>query len=90
MTQSDRLTRIEVLLEAAVSQRHEDREAMRKTIDEMASDIKQIKDDLAKDKAELATLKDKGAGILLGVGLAGGAIGATITAGVETLKGLFQ
>ena len=90
ITQAERLTRIEVLLEQAVSQRSEDREAMRKTIDQMAADITQIKTDLAKDKADLATLKDKGAGILIGVGLAGGAIGAAITAGFETLAGVFK
>lgn len=89
-TTPERLTRIETLLEQAVSQRNEDREAMRKTIEAMALDIKEIKDDLAKDKADLATLKDKGAGILIGVGLAGGAIGAGITAGIETIKGLFS
>lgn len=88
-TQAERLTRIEVLLEQAVTQRNEDRTAMRETIDQMAKDITQIKADLAADKAALATLKDKGAGILIGVGLAGGAIGAAITAGVETLKELF-
>ena len=89
-TQAERLTRIEVLLEQAVTQRSEDRTAMKETIDQMAKDITQIKNDLAADKADLATLKDKGAGILIGVGLAGGAIGAAITAGFETLKGLFH
>ena len=88
-TQAERLTRIEVLLEQAVTQRNEDRNAMKETIDQMAKDITEIKADLAADKAALATLKDKGAGILIGVGLAGGAIGAAITAGVETLKELF-
>jgi endonuclease III len=80
MTQSDRLTRIEVLLEAAVSQRVEDRDAMRKTIEEMASDVRQIKADLAADKAELAALKNKGFGLLLGAGLAGGATWEAIKA----------
>ena len=89
-SEAERLTRIEVLLEQAVSQRNEDREAMKSTIDKMAENIEQIKTDLAADKADLATLKDKGAGILIGVGLAGGAIGAAITAGFETLKGVFQ
>ena len=88
-TTPERLTRIETLLEQAVTQRNEDRTAMRETIDQMAKDITEIKADLAADKAALATLKDKGAGILIGVGLAGGAIGAGITAGIETIKGLF-
>lgn len=72
-TEAERLTRIEVLLEAAVVQRNEDREAMKATIDEMASDIKQIKADLAADKAEMAALKNKGVGLLIGAGLAGSA-----------------
>ena len=89
-TQAERLTRIETLLEAMFNTRNEDREVMKKSIDEMAADIKAIKSDLQDDKAELATLKDKGAGILIGVGLAGGAIGAGLTAGIETLAGIFK
>ena len=65
-TEAERLTRIEVLLEAAVTQRNEDRTAMRETIDEMASALKQIKADMAADKAELASLKNKGIGLLIG------------------------
>ena len=86
MTQSDRLTRIEVLLEAAVSQRNEDRDAMRKTIEDMASDVRQIKADLAADKAELAALKNKGFGLLLGAGLAGGATWEAIKALFGAMK----
>lgn len=86
MTQSDRLTRIEVLLEAAVSQRVDDRDAMRKTIDEMAADLKAIKADLAADKAELAALKNRGFGLLLGAGLAGGATWEAIKALFGAIK----
>ena len=87
VTQSERLTRIEVLLEAAVTQRNEDREAMKRTIDEMASDIRQIKADIQADKTDLANLKSKGSGILIGVGLAGGAIGAGVA---EFFGGFFK
>jgi hypothetical protein len=80
ITQAERLTRIEVLLEQAVSQRHEDRDAMRVTIEAMATDIKQIKTDLAADKAEMAALKNKGVGLLIGAGLAGGATWEAIKA----------
>jgi predicted nucleic acid-binding Zn-ribbon protein len=86
VTQGERLTRIEVLLEQAVSQRHEDRDAMRKTIDEMASDIRQIKTDLAADKAEMAALKNKGVGLLIGAGLAGGATWEAIKAAFGAFK----
>ena len=78
MTQAERLTRIEVLLEAAVSQRVEDRDAMRAVIQDMATDIKQIKSDVSEDKADLQALKNKGAGILVGVALAGGGIATGI------------
>jgi hypothetical protein len=53
----------------------------------MAGDIKAIKTEMEAVKAEHAALKNKGAGILIGVGLAGGAVGAGIA---EFLGGLFQ
>ena len=79
-TQAERLTRIETLLEQAVTQRAEDRKAMRETIDDMARDIKAIKSDVeavkadvSADKADLAALKNKGFGIIAGAAIAGGA-----------------
>lgn len=79
-SEAERLTRIEVLLEQAVVQRTEERERhaeerelMKETIEGIASDLKTIKADLAADKAELAALKNKGVGLLIGAGLAGGA-----------------
>jgi anti-sigma regulatory factor (Ser/Thr protein kinase) len=78
MTQSERLTRIEVLLESAVTQRVEDREAMKRTIEDMAKDIRQIKTDLESVKTEQAALKSKGLGFLAGAGLAGGGVVAGI------------
>lgn len=89
-TQAERLTRIEVLLEAAVHTREADRKAMHDKIEEMASDIKAIRKDVEADKAELAALKNKGAGILIGVGLAGGALGASIVSAVQGLGALFK
>ena len=59
--------------------------AIIKKLDEMGEDLKAIRNDLDADKAELAALKNKGAGILIGVGLAGGAIGASV---VQFVKGL--
>lgn len=61
----ERLARIETLLEAIVE-----------TQADFRADIKAIRADLDNDKAELAALKNKGAGLLIGVGLAGGSIGA--------------
>ena len=72
-TTLERLTRIETLLEAMADARTAEREAMRKTIEEMAADIKQIKQDVSADKADLASLKNKGWGIIAGAAIAGGA-----------------
>jgi hypothetical protein len=92
-TEAERLTRIEVLLEQAVVQRTEERaryaeerELMKQTIEGIAEDLKTIRDDLAADKADLAGLKNKGFGILIGVGLAGGTVGAGISSIWEWLK----
>jgi len=86
-TEAERLTRIEVLLETMAEAQDERRQAMHDKITEMAGDIKAIKTEMEAVKAEHAALKNKGAGILIGVGLAGGAVGAGIA---EFLGGLFQ
>lgn len=69
-----------MLLEQAVTQRAEDRRAMREKIEEMIADIKAIKadvetvkSDVSADKADLAALKNKGWGIIAGAAIAGGA-----------------
>lgn len=97
MTQAERLTRIETLLEGMAENRaderqsaHAEREAMVKKIEEMADDVKAIRKDVEADKAELAALKNKGAGILIGVGLFGGGIGAAFAAGISKLTEVFQ
>lgn len=63
MTQGERLARIETLLES---------------LPEMREDIKAIRKDLDDDKADLAALKNRGSGLLIGVGLVGGGVGAAI------------
>lgn len=64
--QGERLMRIETLLE----------ESLMRRLDEMADDIKAIRADLDRDTADLAALKNKGSGILIGVAIAAGGIGA--------------
>ena len=64
MTQGERLMRIETLLES---------------LPEIKEDIKAIRKELDEDKADLAALKNKGSGLLIGVGLVGGGIGAALT-----------
>lgn len=58
MTQGERLTRIETLLEG-----------IDKKLDKL--EVEQTK-----DIADLQALKNRGVGLLIGVGLAGGAVGA--------------
>ena len=70
MTQGERLARIETLLEA---------------LPEIRADIKQIREDLDADKAALAALQNKGKGLLIGVGLAGGAIGAAVSKALQAV-----
>lgn len=85
-TQAERLTRIETLIEGYIAQRTEDRTAMKNTIDAMAEDIKQIKADVAADKADLAALRNKGIGLLIGAGMAGGATWEAIKAAFGALS----
>jgi hypothetical protein len=59
---------------------------MKQTIEGIAEDLKTIRDELAADKADLAGLKNKGVGILIGVGLAGGTVGAGISSIWEWFK----
>ena len=68
MTQAERLQRIETLLEENLVRR----------LDDMSHDIKAIRKDLDADKADLAALKNRGVGLLVGVGLIGGGFGAAV------------
>ena len=63
MTQGERLARIETLLES---------------LPEIKDELRAIRKDLDEHKAELESFKSKGSGILMGVGLAAGGIGAGI------------
>lgn len=78
-TEAERL----VALETSTAMHHE---AVMGALDEIKADIKAIRTEVEADKAELAALKNKGAGILIGVGLAGGGIGAAAVKLLEMLK----
>lgn len=54
------------------------------------TDVAALRQAVDKDTADLAALKNKGAGILIGVAIAAGAIGAKFGAIVSALKGLFN
>lgn len=81
-TQIERLTRIETILEEAFKEGG--------TVSEIKSDIKSIKTDLAEDVADLARLKHRGAGILVGVSLTFTAIGVLLSSWVkEVIRAIF-
>lgn len=66
MTQGERLARIETLIE----------EKVLTEITGLRDDVRAIRKELDDDVADLARLKAKGSGILIGVAMAGAAIGA--------------
>jgi hypothetical protein len=70
VTQGERLARIETLLEALPAIRIE---------------LKEIRDEARRDTEDLAALKNKGAGLLIGVGLIGGFVGAFVKAWLSHL-----
>lgn len=65
MTNAERLTRIETILERV------DRK------------LDVLEGDMRADVADLAALKNRGVGLLVGVGLAGGALGAAVSKYIE-------
>lgn len=85
MTQGERLMRIETLLQAKAEADDVHDKAMLKGMDEIKDDIKAIRKELDDDKADLAALKNKGSGLLIGVGLAAGGIGAGITKAIMSV-----
>lgn len=87
VTTPERLTRIETLLETKLDAIAEGQSAINRRLDKIEQHQTKQDDDAAADKADLAALKNRGAGLLVGVGLAGGAVGAGLS---EFLKGLFS
>lgn len=86
-TQAERLARIETLVEGiAASMEKAEAERLR-VHTEVRSEIAKLREDLHADKAELAALKNKGVGLLIGVGLAGGTIGAALSKAWSALFG---
>lgn len=75
-TQGERLASIETLLTII----RDDQKAM-------AAKITALETSHIADKADLAALQNKGAGILIGIALAGGAAGAALT---KALAAVFQ
>lgn len=78
-TQAERLIRIETLLETKL-------DAIVARLDKIEAHQTKQDSDAAIDRADLAALKNKGAGLLIGVGLAGGALGAGFAELLEWFK----
>lgn len=76
VTAAERLARIETLLDV-ISTR----------LDKIDQKVGQAEAELRADKAELKELKNRGAGLLVGVGLFAGAVGSAIK---TILNNLFQ
>ena len=81
ITQAERLARIEALLEAGKVQNTN----ILTEITALKADLATVKAELTADKADLANLKNRGLGILIGIGLVGAAIGAKVRAIVDAL-----
>ena len=86
MTQAERLMQIETLLQAKATADDLRDKAMIDAIGEIKTDIKAIRKDIDDDKAELAALKNSGRGILIGVALAAGGVGAGLSQFLTWLK----
>jgi len=87
MTQGERLARIETLIEAANAASEQSRHQTAADIAEIKADVKALRKEFEADKAELKSLKDKGAGLLVGVGLVSGGVGAAIVKAWHSLVG---
>ena len=85
-TQAERLMRIETLLETKLDALAEGQAAMNRRLDKIEAHQSKQDSDAAIDRADLAALKNKGTGLLIGVGLAGGAVGAGLSSILEWFK----
>jgi phage terminase Nu1 subunit (DNA packaging protein) len=59
-------------------------------IGEMSATLGRVETELTADKADLAALKNRGVGFLIGIGMLGAVVGAKIGAMVAAVKEVFQ
>lgn len=71
----ERLAQIEVRLEV---------------LDEIRDELRALRKDFEADKADLAALKNKGTGLLVGVGIASAFLGAKLQAILHGIAGVFK
>ena len=87
MTHAERLARIEALLETANHASEQSRLQTAADIAEIKTDVKALRSEFDADKADLKSLKDKGTGLLIGVGLLAGGAGAGLVKAWNALLG---
>lgn len=86
-TQGERLARIEALLEGLTNATKENNDIARRAHTELSDEVKNLRKEFTEDKEELAALKNRGIGLLIGVGAVGGAAGAALSSAWRTLFG---
>lgn len=86
-TQAERTARIETLVEGIAHRMEEDRAAQRRESEALRKEVEALRKEVETDKADLAALKNRGVGLLIGVGAAGGTIGAAIAKSWSALVG---
>lgn len=87
MTQGERLARIEAILEGMALSESDFRTEVRDTLKDIKDSAEKHRSKTDADEAALEALKNKGVGLLIGVALAGGAAGATIS---QLVDGIFK
>lgn len=85
--QAERLARIETLLEGLAKAVDQNNDEARRANEKLQLEVKALRDDLIADKAELAALKNRGIGLLIGVGAVSGTVGATLSKLWQALSG---
>jgi hypothetical protein len=82
-TPSEKITRVETLLIGLTASFHAHAFSTNARLDK-------ISDELSADKKELAALKNKGAGILIGVSIVAGLVGAKISSFIVAFMGAMR
>jgi hypothetical protein len=83
----ERLMHIETLLEAQARATELHNQNMTKEIDNLQESVRLFRKDFDDHKTDYLALKNKGAGVLVGVALVAGGLGAAVQAIIGAFKG---
>lgn len=89
MTQAERLTRIETLLEGWLETRKDDRSEWAAELRKIHERLDDIEEQHRATNARLAAYENKGKGLLIGAAIAGGGLVGGIVTAWEKLKEIF-